>query len=90
MPMFVVERDWPGAGNFTGDQLQQLTDKSCQVLRNMGPDIQWIQSFVTDNKVYCIYMSPDEETIRVHAELGGFPATSIQEVRSVIDPSTAC
>ena len=90
MPMFVVERDMPGAGMFTPEQVQQLTEKSCQVLRNMGPDIQWIQSFVTDNKVYCIYMSPDEETIRIHAEIGGFPANSIQEVRSVIDPSTAC
>ena len=90
MPMFVVERDWPEAGKFTAEQVQLLTERSCQVLRNMGPDIQWIQSFVTDNKVYCIYMSPDEETIRIHAEIGGFPANSIQEVRSVIDPSTAC
>jgi hypothetical protein len=80
----------PGAGQLSPDEVRGLTRRSCEVIRNMGPDIQWLQSFVTDNKVYCIYMSPDEETIREHAELGGFPANSIQEVRTVIDPSATC
>ena len=90
MPMFVVERDMPGVGQLTSDQVRELTQRSCEVIRNMGPEIQWIQSFVTDHKVYCIYMSPDEETIRAHAEAGGFPANSIQEVRTVIDPTAVC
>lgn len=90
MPMFVVERDMPGAGKLSPEEVQGLIRRSCEVIRNMGPEIQWIQSFVTDNKVYCIYLSPDEETIRAHAEMGGFPANSIQEVRTVIDPSAVC
>ena len=89
MPKFVIEREIPGAGKLTPEQLQGVSQKSCSVLRELGPQIQWVQSFVTDNKIYCIYISPDEETIRRHAEMGGFPANSIQEVRGVIDPTTA-
>lgn len=90
MPMFVVERDMPGAGGLSAETVQELTERACAVLRNMGPEIQWLESFVTDNKVYCIYISPDEETIRAHAEISGFPANSIQEVRSIIDPAAGC
>lgn len=90
MPMFVVERDMPGAGRLSPEQVENLTRRACEVLRNMGPKIQWLQSFVTNDKVYCIYISPDEETIRAHAEMGGFPANSIQEVTTVIDPSGTC
>ena len=89
MPKFVIERELPGAGSLTPEQLQGVSQKSCSVLRNLGPDIQWLQSYVTDNKIYCIYISPDEATIRKHAEMGGFPANSIQQVRTVIDPTTA-
>lgn len=89
MPKFVIERELPGAGKLTPEQLQGVSQKSCSVLRTLGPQIQWVQSFVTENKIYCIYISPDEETIRRHAEMGGFPANSIQEVRTVIDPTTA-
>ncbi len=89
MPKFVIERELPGAGKLTPEQLQGVSQKSCSVLRTLGPQIQWVQSFVTENKIYCIYISPDEETIRRHAEMGGFPANSIQEVRAVIDPTTA-
>lgn len=89
MPKFVIERELPGAGKLTPEQLRGVSQNSCSVLRELGPQIQWVQSFVTDNKIYCIYISPDEATIRKHAEMGGFPANSIQEVRSVIDPTTA-
>ncbi|HZQ44338.1 MAG TPA: DUF4242 domain-containing protein [Acidobacteriaceae bacterium] len=89
MPKFVIERELPGAGKLTPEQLQGVSQKSCSVLRTLGPQIQWVQSFVTENKIYCIYISPDEATIRRHAEMGGFPANSIQEVRAVIDPTTA-
>jgi hypothetical protein len=89
MPKFVIERELPGAGSLTPEQLQAVSQKSCSVLRTLGPQIQWVQSYVTDNKIYCIYISPDEATIRKHAELGGFPANAIQEVRRVIDPTTA-
>lgn len=90
MPMYVVERDMPGAGKLGPEEVQALTRRACEVIRNMGPQIQWLQSFVTNDKVYCIYMSPDEETIREHAELGGFPANSIQEVKTIIDPTAGC
>lgn len=89
MPKFVIERELPGVGKLNAEQLQGVSQKSCSVLRNLGPEIQWVQSFVTDDKIYCIYNSPDEATIRKHAEMGGFPANSIQQVRSVIDPTTA-
>jgi hypothetical protein len=89
MPRFVIEREIPGAGNLTADQLQGISQKSCSVLQNLGPQIQWIQSFVTDNKVYCVYLAPNEEMIRKHAQQGGFPANKISQVREVIDPTTA-
>ena len=89
MPKFVIEREIPGAGKLTPEQLQAISQKSCGVLKSMGPHIQWLQSFVTDNKIYCIYIAPDEETVRRHAQQGGFPANSIARVRSVIDPTTS-
>jgi hypothetical protein len=89
MPKFVIERDIPGAGILPPVELQAISKKSCDVLNEMGPSIQWIQSYVTDDKVYCIYQAPDEAAIRRHAELGGFPANSIARVRTIIDPSTA-
>jgi hypothetical protein len=89
MPKFVIEREIPGAGKLTPEQLRAISQKSCGVLQSMGPQIQWLQSFVTDNKSYCIYIAPDEETVRQHAQQGGFPANSIARVRSVIDPTTS-
>jgi hypothetical protein len=89
MPKFVIEREIPGAGKLTPEQLHAISQKSCGVLESMGPRIQWLQSFVTDDKIYCIYIAPDEETVRQHAQQGGFPANSIARVRSVIDPTTS-
>jgi len=89
MPKFVVERDIPGAGELSPQQLQAISQKSCGVLREMGPRIQWVQSYVTDDRIYCVYIAPDEETVRKHAQLGGFPANRISQIRSVIDPTTS-
>jgi hypothetical protein len=89
MPKFVIERDIPEAGKLSVPQLQAVSQKSCGVLREMGPQIQWVHSYVTDDKIYCVYVAPDEETIRQHARQGGFPANRISQVRSVIDPTTA-
>ena len=89
MPKFVIEREIPGAGKLTPEQLQGISQTSCNVLRQMGPEIQWVQSFVTDDKVYCVYIAPDEEMIRRHAQQGGFPANRISRVHDVIDPTTA-
>ena len=89
MPKFVIEREIPDAGKLTAEQLQGISQKSCGVLRNMGPQIQWVQSYVTDDKIYCVYISPDEETIRKHAEAGGFPANRISNIRTIIDPTTS-
>ncbi len=89
MPKFVIERDIPGAGNLTHDQLKAISAKSCGVLRNMGPQIQWVQSYVTQDKVYCVYVAPNEEAVREHARQGGFPANRISEIKEVIDPTTA-
>jgi hypothetical protein len=89
MPKYVIERNIPGAGNLSSSELQGISQKSCAVLGEMGPQIQWIQSYVTNDKVYCVYIAPDEATVRQHAEKGGFPADSVSEVRSVIDPTTA-
>lgn len=89
MPKFVIERELPGAGSLTTEQLQGVSEKSCNVLRNLGPQIQWVQSFVTDNKIYCIYIAQNEEIVREHAKQGGFPANSVAQVRRVIDPTTA-
>ena len=89
MPKFVIERELTGAGKLPRQELKAISQKSCSVLREMGPQIQWQQSFVTDDKIYCIYIAPDEEAIKTHARKGGFPANRISAVRAVIDPTTA-
>lgn len=89
MPKFVIEREIPGAGSLSPEQLHAISQKSCSVLQNLGPQIQWIQSFVTDNKIYCVYIAPNEDLVRQHASLGGFPANLVAQVRHVIDPTTA-
>lgn len=89
MPKFLIEREIPGAGNLSPDQLQAISETSCNVLRSMGPQIQWLQSYVTGDKVYCVYIAPNEEMIREHARQGGFPANRVSEIKSTIDPSTA-
>lgn len=89
MPKFVIEREIPDAGKLTPEQLQGISQTSCGVLRELGPQIQWVQSYVTDNKIYCIYIAPDEATVREHAQKGGFPANSVSQVRTIIDPTTA-
>jgi cell division inhibitor SulA len=89
MPKFVIEREVPGVGSLPADQIQAISQKSCSVLTNLGPQIQWLQSYVTDNKIYCIYIAPNEQLVREHARQGGFPANSVAQVRRVIDPTTA-
>ena len=89
MPKFVIERDIPEAGKLSPQQLQAISQKSCGVLQEMGPRIQWVQSYVTDDRIYCVYIAPDEDTVRRHAHQGGFPANRISQVRSVIDPTTS-
>ena len=89
MPKYVVERDIPQIGISSTGHLKAISQTSCGVLQDMGPSIQWVQSYVTDDKIYCVYIAPDEETIRRHAQQGGFPANRISQVRSVIDPTTA-
>lgn len=89
MPKFVIEREIPGAGALSPEQLKSISQKSCSVLNGMGPKIQWVESFVTDNKIYCVYVAPDEATVREHAKQGGFPANSVAQVRSMIGPTTA-
>jgi hypothetical protein len=89
MPKYVIEREIAGAGDLSAEQLQAISQKSCGVLRQLGPQIQWVQSYVTDDKIYCVYIAPDEKTVREHATQGGFPANCVSEVRSVIDPTTA-
>jgi hypothetical protein len=89
MPKYIIEREIPGAGDLTPEQLRGISQTSCGVLQNLGPQIQWVQSYVTGDKVYCIYISPNEELIREHAAQGGFPANSISEVKTIIDPTTA-
>lgn len=89
MPKYVIERDIPGAGNLSAADFQAVSQKSCSVLRNMGPAIQWVESYVTGDKVYCIYIAPNEQMIREHAAAGGFPANRISEVKRMIDPTTA-
>ena len=89
MPKYVIERELPGAGSLTKDQLHAISQTSCDVLGKLGPQIQWIESYVTDDKVYCVYIAPNEEMVREHAKQGGFPANRISEVRQVIDPTTA-
>lgn len=89
MPKYVIERDIPGAGKLTPQELQGISQKSCGVLNNLGPQIQWVHSYVTADKIYCIYNAPNEAMVREHAKQGGFPANKVSEVKSIIDPTTA-
>ena len=89
MPKYVIEREIPGAGKLTALELQGVSETSCDVLRKLGPEIQWLHSYVTGDKVYCVYIAPNEELIREHAQQGGFPANKISEIKTVIDPTTA-
>ncbi len=89
MPKYVIERDLPGAGKLSPADLHGISQKSCSVLEDLGPQIQWVQSYVTDDKIYCVYIAPDEATVREHARRGEFPANRVSQVRTVIDPTTA-
>lgn len=89
MPKFIIEREIPGAGKFSDEQLQAISQKSCSVLDQMGPHIQWLHSYVTGDKIYCVYVAPNEQMIREHAERGGFPANVVVKVSRIIDPTTA-
>ena len=89
MPKYVIEREIPGAGQLTSPQLNAISQKSCSVLKGLGPQIQWVESYVTDDKVYCVYIAPDEATVRKHAQMGGFPANKVTQVRGMIGPLTA-
>jgi hypothetical protein len=89
MPKFIIERNIPGAGKLSREQLQGISQKSCDVLDKLGPQVQWVESFVTDDKVYCVYVAPSPELIREHAKQGGFPCDKVAQVRAVIDPTTA-
>lgn len=89
MPKYVIERELPGAGNLSAEDLQGISAKSCGVLRELGPEIQWLQSYVAEDKIYCVYLAPDETLLREHAVRGGFPANRIQQVSTIIDPGTA-
>lgn len=88
MPKYIIERDIPGAGQLTASELQAISQKSCSILKNMGTGIQWLESFVTADKIYCLYIADNEQTIREHAEQGGFPANRIEEIKTIIDPTT--
>jgi hypothetical protein len=89
MPRFVIERDIPGAGSLSADDLRAISRKSCNVLRDMGPEIQWVHSYVTGDRIYCVYVAPNEEVVREHASRGGFPVNRVSRVTSIIDPVTA-
>ena len=89
MPKFLIEREIPGAGSFSPEQLQGISQKSCGVLQAMGPQIQWLESYVTGDKVYCVYIAPDEASVREHAQRGGFPANRVSQIVRMIDPTTA-
>ncbi len=89
MPKYLIEREIPGAGELSSEELQAISQTSCDVLRSMGPEIQWVQSFVTDEKIYCVYIAANEEMVREHASQGGFPANRVSLIGSVIDPTTA-
>jgi hypothetical protein len=89
MPKFMIERDLEGAGKLNADQLKSISQTSCSVLQNLGPEIQWIESYVTSDRIYCVYIASDADIIRRHAEMGGFPATKISEIKTTIDPTSA-
>lgn len=89
MPKFIIERVIPEAGNLSPQELQAISQTSCGVLQNLGPKIQWVQSYVTADKIYCVYIAPNEEMVREHAQQGGFPANSVAEIKTIIDPTTA-
>jgi Nickel responsive protein SCO4226-like len=89
MPKYVIEREIPGAGKLSPEQLHAIAEKSCGVLRDLGPQVQWVQSYVTDDKIYCVYIAPNEEMVRKHAAQGGFPFDRVSQVKAVIDPTTA-
>ncbi len=89
MPKFVIERNIPGAGQLSSNQLQEISKKSCSVLEALGPEIQWLESFVTNDKIYCVYIAPNEELIKKHAQKGGFPADKVSAVKTIIDPTTS-
>lgn len=89
MPKFLIEREIPGAGDLSAQELQAISQKSCGVLRGMGPQIQWVESYVTGDKIYCVYIAPDEAAVREHAAQGGFPANRVSEIKRMIDPTTA-
>jgi hypothetical protein len=89
MPKYVIEREIPGAGKLTADELKGISQTSCGVLREMGPEINWVHSYVTGDKIYCVYIAPNEEMVREHAMKGGFPANSVSQVSAIIDPATA-
>lgn len=89
MPKYLIEREIPGAGKLTPEQLRAISQKSCAVLTKLGPQVQWLESYVTDDKIYCVYIAPDEQAVREHAKQGGFPANRVSEIKSVIDPTTA-
>ena len=89
MPKYVIEREIPGAGKLSAQELHAIAQKSCGVLQQMGPRIQWVESYVTNDKIYCVYIAPEEQTVRAHAQQGGFPANRVSEIKAVIDPTTA-
>lgn len=89
MPKYLIEREIPDAGKLTAEQLKGIAQTSCGVLEKMGPQIQWVHSYVTDDKVYCVYIAPNEEMVREHAKQGGFPANSVSQIATIIDPTTA-
>ena len=89
MPKYVIERDIPGAGRLSDKELKGISQTSCGVLNELGPQIQWVHSYVTDDRIYCVYIAPDEKTVREHAERGGFPANRVSRISTVIDPTTA-
>jgi hypothetical protein len=89
MPKFVIEREISGVGKLSPQELQGISQKSCSVLRQLGPEIQWVESYVTDDKIYCVYIAPDEEIVRKHAQMGGFPANRVSQIRAIIDPTTS-
>jgi cell division inhibitor SulA len=89
MPKYVIEREIPSAGSLSQDQIQAISQKSCGVLKNLGPQIQWVESYVTQDKIYCVYIAPNEELVREHAKRGGFPANRVSEVKRIIDPTSA-